>query len=222
MRKFLLLVLLLVPATASPQSPRSTLAAALETELGRIPARTGLYLKHLTTGEQIAIRADDSFNSQSVIKIPIMVRAFQLAEQGRLDLDERIPLTRELLRDGSGILQFSDLGIAPTVRDLIQHMVITSDNTATDVLTTRIGGVEDLNTWLAASGYKMRKLNRGWEYRRKLLARLDPRFASLTAEETTGLQYAAGENPLFAHYRARFAGERAHVRGHTACSGATA
>ena len=210
MRKFLLLVLLLVPVPASPQS---SLAAALETELGRIPARTGLYLKHLTTGEQIAIRADESFNSQSVIKIPIMVRAFQLAEQGRLDLDERIPLTRELLRDGSGILQFSDLGIAPTVRDLIQHMVITSDNTATDVLTTKIGGIEDLNTWLAALGYKMRALNRGWEYRRKLLARLDRRFASLTAEETTGLQYAAGDNPLFEHYRALFAGERAQWLG---------
>ncbi len=53
-----------------------------------------MYVKHLGTGEEAAVRADDSFNSQSVIKIPIMVRAFQLAEQGRLNLDERVTLGR--------------------------------------------------------------------------------------------------------------------------------
>ncbi len=107
------------------------------------------------------------------------------------------------------MFQFADLGLAPTLRDLIQQMVITSDNTATDVMTTKVGGVEALNAWLAQSGYTMRLLNRGWEYRRKLLARLDPRFRTITAEETTGLQYAAGDNPLFAHYRSLFTGERA-------------
>lgn len=209
MRIFILLVTLIVPAVVAAQPGSPTLAAALEAELGRIPANTGLYLKHLTTGEEVAVRADTSFNSQSVIKVAIMVRAFQLAEQGKLNLDERVTLTRELLRDGSGILQFSDLGISPTIRDLIQHMVITSDNLATDVLATRVGGIDALNAWLEQSGYKMRKINRGWEYRRKLLARLDPRFAAVTAEETTGLQYAAADHPLFEHYRTLFTGERA-------------
>ena len=138
-----------------------------------------------------------------------MVRAFQLAEQGKLNLDERVTIGRAELRDGSGVLQFADLGLAPTLRDLIQQMIITSDNTATDVMATRVGGVPALNAWLAESGYKMRKINRGWEYRRKLLARLDPKFRDLTAEETTGLQYAAADNPLFAHYRPLFTGERA-------------
>ena len=208
MRTFTLLVTLILPAAAAAQSTTS-LAGAVEAELARIPANTGLYLKHLKTGEEVAIRADTSFNSQSVIKVAIMVRAFQLAEQARINLDERIPLTREVQRDGSGILQFSDPGLAPTVRDLIQHMVITSDNTATDLLATKVGGVGALNEWLAQSGYKMRKINRGWEYRRKLLARLDPRFAAITAEETTALQYAAGDNPLFDRYRSLFTGERA-------------
>ena len=107
------------------------------------------------------------------------------------------------------MFQFADLGLAPTLRDLIQQMIITSDNTATDVMATRSAASQALNAWLAESGYKMRKINRGWEYRRKLLARLDPRFRDITAEETTGLQYAAGDNPLFAHYRSLFTGERA-------------
>jgi reactive intermediate/imine deaminase len=209
MRMLILLVItLFIPSAVSAQSP-AALAAPLEAELGRIPANTGFYLKHLKTGEEIAIRADEAFNSQSVIKIPIMVRAFQMAEQGALNLDERITLGRADLRDGSGVFQFADLGLAPTLRDLILQMVITSDNTATDVMTTKVGGVEVLNAWLAKSGYQMRLVNRGWEYRRKLLARLDPRFATITAEETTGLQYAAADNPLFAHYQSLFTGERA-------------
>jgi beta-lactamase class A len=203
-----MLVAALTPATGT-QSLRGALAAAIEAELLRLPARTGLYLKHLKTGEEVALRADESFNSQSVIKIPIMVRAFQLAEAGTLNLGDRVTLARADLRDGSGIFQFADLGLAPTLRDLILQMIITSDNTATDIMTTRVGGADVLNRWLEQAGYKMRMINRGWEYRRKLLARLDPRFASITAEDVTGLQYAMSDNPLFDHYRSLFTGPRA-------------
>lgn len=212
MRRIQWVAVLLVVFFASgraEQAAESGLARSLEAELQRFPARTGLYVKHLTTGEEAAVRGDDSFNSQSVIKLPIMVRAFQLVEAGTLALDERVELRRSDLRDGTGVFQYLDLGLAPTLRDLILQMIITSDNTATDVMTSRVGGVEALNEWLDRSGYRMRMLNRGYEYRRKLLARLDARFATITAEETTGLQYAASDNPLFALYAPLFTGERA-------------
>jgi beta-lactamase class A len=201
-----LAVLVSMAATAQSQTP---LTRALDEALRSFPARTAIYVKHLKTGEEAAVRADDAFNSQSVIKIPVMVRAFQLAEQGTLKLDERVTLTRAMLRDGSGALQYADLGLQPTLSDLIQQMIITSDNTATDEMTTRVGGVEALNTWLAASGYRLRMVNRGWEYRRKLLTRLDPRFALITAEEVTGLQYAMTGSPTFDLYRPLFTGDRA-------------
>ena len=196
-------------ARGDAQAAKTALTLALEGELDRFPARTSLYLKHLATGEEVAVRAGESFNSQSVIKVPIMVRAFQLADAGKLNLDERITLTRADLRDGTGVFQFADAGLSPTIRDLIQQMIITSDNTATDQITTRVGGVDELNVWLDRSGYRMRMLNRGAEYRRKLLARLDPRLAGITPEETTGLQYAMTDNPLFELYRPLFRGERA-------------
>ncbi|MSO62466.1 MAG: hypothetical protein EXQ50_10305 [Acidobacteria bacterium] len=196
-------------ARGDAQTAKTGLTLALEAELDRFPATTSLYVKDLKTGVETAVRADQSFNSQSVIKIPIMVRAFQLAEEGKLNLDERVTLRRADLRDGTGVFQYADLGLAPTVRDLILQMIITSDNTATDQMTTRVGGVDALNAWLERSGYTMRMLNRGHEYRRKLLARLDPRLAGITAEETTGLQYALSDNPVFDLYRPLFTGERA-------------
>ena len=212
-RLTLLLTFLVVGAPAFAQAP---LTAALTEQLNSFPANTGLYVKHLTTGEDAAIRADQSFNSQSVIKIPIMVRAFQLADAGKLNLDERVTLTRADLRDGTGVFQYFDLGSSPTVRDVIQQMIVTSDNTATDLMTVKVGGKDAINAWLAESGYKMRFLNRGWEYRRKLLAKLDPRFGSITAEEVTGLQYAMSQGGdtsapvnVFEHYKPLFTGPRA-------------
>ena len=196
-------------APVNAQPAKTALTIALEAALDRFPARTSIYVNHLTTGEQAAVRAGDSFNSQSVIKLPIMVRAFQLAEDGKLNLDERVTLRRADLRDGTGVFQYADLGLSPTLRDLLLQMIISSDNTATDLMTSKVGGVEALNAWLERSGYAMRMLNRGHEYRRKLLARLDPRLAGITAEETTGLQYAMSDNPVFDLYRPLFTGERA-------------
>jgi len=206
------LLLLAAAGTLHAQTPESLpgLTRLLEAELQRFPARTGLYVKHLRTGEEVAINADEGFNSQSVIKLPIMIRAFQLADQGQLDLDERIEIGRASLRHGAGLLQYHDLGMRPTLRDLILQMITVSDNTATDMVLEKVGGKDALNEWLEASGYqRMRKLNAGWEYRRKLLALLDPRFATITAEETSGLQFALSNSPLLGHYATLFTGEKA-------------
>jgi reactive intermediate/imine deaminase len=210
----LTLPFLAAAVVSAPALAQSSLTAALTEHLDGFPADTGLYVKHLTTGEEVAIRADRPFNSQSVIKIPIMVRAFQLAEAGKLNLDERVTITRAELRDGTGIFQNFDLGSSPTLRDLVQQMIVTSDNTATDLMTVKVGGKDAINTWLAESGYKMRFVNRGWEYRRKLLAKLDSRFANITPEEVTGLQYAMSDaasapGSVFEHYKTLFTGQRA-------------
>jgi beta-lactamase class A len=212
MRPRALLALLLVWPSTAPfaQPPPGGLTRLLESELARFPARTGVYVKHLVTGEDAAVRADEAFSSASVIKVPIMIRAFQLADRGSLDLNERVEIRREHLRDGSGVLQFHDLGLRPTYRDLITEMVITSDNTATDLMVQRVGGVDALNAWLASTGYpKAQMVGRGHEYRKRLLTHLDAGFAALTPEETTGLQYASQDNPLFELYTSLFVGPRA-------------
>jgi len=54
----------------------------------------------------------------------------------------------------------------------------------------------------------MRMVGRGFEYRRRLLALLDPALRDISPEETTGLMYASSENPLFALYAPLFTGER--------------
>ena len=138
---------------AQAQQATSGLQRMLDAEVARFPARAGVWVKHLKTGEEAAVRADSAFNSASVIKLPVMTLAFELAEKGTLSLAERITIKESDFRGGSGIFRYHDPGLQPTFRDVLLQMVITSDNTATDLAIAKVGGVDRVNAWLRQHGY---------------------------------------------------------------------
>lgn len=84
-------------------------------------------------------QAERSYYPASVIKLPIMVSVYRAAAQGWLRLDEEIPLSPDDLVGGAGILQDLTPGIRLPVRDLVTLMIVLSDNTATNMLLTRLG-----------------------------------------------------------------------------------
>ena len=141
-----------LPSVLAAQAP-SGLQKTLDAELARFPGRAGIWVKHLTTGEEASVRADESFNSASVIKLPVLVLAFQLADKHTLSLSERITITANDVRGGSGIFRFNDPGLQPTLRDVLLQMIITSDNTATDLAIGKVGGIAPVNAWLKENGY---------------------------------------------------------------------
>jgi beta-lactamase class A len=177
-------------APAAAAQPPSGLTRLLADQAARFPGSIGVYVKHLVTGEEAAIRADDAFNSASVIKLPVLALAMQMVDRGTLSLDTRLTVTEAAKRGGSGILQRFDAGLQPTLRDVLAQMVITSDNTATDLAIAQVGGVAAVNAWIAANGGGM-----------TLLYTVAEVFASV---RTPG--YTA--NP-----RAAVAGNRAHWLG---------
>jgi beta-lactamase class A len=130
-----------------------SLQALLDAELPKIPARAGIWVKHLTTGEEGGSRVDETFNSASVIKIPVAVQALEMAEAGTLNLAERLTLGAGDVRGGSGVLRYHDPGLRPTFRDVLLQMIMTSDNTATDIVIAKVGGVASANAWIAKAGY---------------------------------------------------------------------
>lgn len=149
--------LLPVESADATAGDASGLAARVTARLDGLPARTSLYARHLPSGREIAIRADEPMNALSVIKIPVMVLAYRDAEAGTLDLDERYRIRPEDLRRGSGLLQTFAPGLEPTWRDLITQMIITSDNTATDIMIARLGQ-ERVNEMLSEFGYEQTRL----------------------------------------------------------------
>lgn len=175
---------------AQPPAPaRSALERVLEAELGRMPARSAVYIKHLRTGEEAAVRADEAFNSFSVIKLGIMAMAYDLADRAELDLAARHTIVAADFRGGSGILRHHDPGANPTLRDLIVEMVITSDNTATDLMLAKVGGLARLNAWLAAKGYgQTRMVMSLFDFFRRPYELADAKYRSVTPEELLRLQ----------------------------------
>jgi beta-lactamase class A len=140
-------------AAAQQPRPGSPLQRLLDAELARFPGKAGVWVKHLTTGEEAAVRADEAFNSASVIKIPVMTLAFEMADKGQLSLSDRVTINATDFRGGSGVFRYNDPGLQPTFRDVLLQMIITSDNTATDIAIGKVGGVERVNAWLRDHGY---------------------------------------------------------------------
>ena len=164
-------------------SQSGDLASRIEASLNSLNAKTSFYAKHLPSGREIAIRADEPMNALSVIKIPIMVLAYRDADAGTLELDERYQIQPEDMRRGSGLLQSFSPGIEPTYRDIITQMIITSDNTATDVVIRRLG-LERVNTMVAEMGFDQTRLRATTgELFRAVLELAAPGNASLSDRE---------------------------------------
>jgi beta-lactamase class A len=147
----LLTLTLLVSAAASAQQPQQppTGLARLESNIQRITrsvnATWGIYIKCLETGDEIAINADRQMDTMSVIKIPLMVEAFRQIEAGKFGLSDKITLTEAAKRPGTGVIRSLDPGAVLTIKDLLTLMIIVSDNTATDLMYDKVGGVEPVN-----------------------------------------------------------------------------
>ena len=98
----------------------------------------GVAATQLSTGRHIAYHEDELFPTASVIKLPLLVTLYEDAQSGRIDLAERIVYREDTRVAGSGVLQYLDAGLAPTLRDLAVLMMTVSDNTATDLLLDRV------------------------------------------------------------------------------------
>ena len=115
----------------------------LTSEIERLADATGgivgVAATHLLTGRHIGYREDELFPTASVIKLPLLVTLYEDAIAGRIDLSERVTYHEETKVAGSGVLQYLDDGLDPTLRDLAVLMMSVSDNTATDLLFDRVG-----------------------------------------------------------------------------------
>ena len=192
----------------SPDDTAPTGVVEIESLREPKPLGVGIYVKHLATGEEAAVRPDVVFETQSVIKLALAIRSYQLADDGQLDLGERVPVTRSDCAVGTGVLQYFQEGLEPTVRDLLTAMIVVSDNTATDLLLARLGGVADVNSWLAGSGYpRTRMAQSGLDSMRFPYTLADARHASLTGAQVyalrTGDPQWAGMAPEWLHRIAR-------------------
>jgi beta-lactamase class A len=98
----------------------------------------GYSIHNLDTGERLTLRGDETFPTASLIKVPILVTLFDLADKGMISLDDQLTMLKIDQVPGSGVLQFMHPGMTLSVRDAAVLMSILSDNTATNLILDKV------------------------------------------------------------------------------------
>jgi N-acetylated-alpha-linked acidic dipeptidase len=187
----------------APVTSSQTLEERLRAIRNRVDGRMAVYVEHLGTGDRIAIDADAEYETFSVIKVPIMATVLDQARQGKLSLDQRVPMRADQRRIPSGVLYALDPGLQPTVRDLLTLMTIISDNQATDALTDLVGR-DTVSAHMASLGLsrtKIRFSDLDWD--RQWLSALDPSWKGASGDKSVTFPFdkypAAQVSEAFRH-----------------------
>src|SRR4030095_3407466 len=184
----LISILVSTPVAAQQQqqmTPINRLQSTIERITRSVNAKWGIFIKCTETGEEIAINADETMDTMSVIKIPLMAEVFRQIEAGKFALSDRATLKDSEKRPGTGVIRSLDAGTTLTIKDLITLMIIVSDNSATDMLFEKVGGIEPVNKLMQSYGLNTIKAT----------GPSDNWFKALRAEPDTWKFHTEGKTP---------------------------
>jgi len=116
--------------------------------------KVGVGIIHLETGRELFVNRDEAFPMASTYKVPIAVQLLTLVDSGRLRLDSMVTLRPSDLHPGSGTISnlLDDPGVALSVRNLLELMLLISDNSATDINLRTAGASGAVNARLRTLG----------------------------------------------------------------------
>lgn len=134
-------------------------AAAQEAQLEKIDSITaattgtyGVYVVELDTGCGFGVKPDEWFPAASTTKVPILAKLYQEIEAGNVARDDILTYLAADYEEGTGTIQFSDLGSRWTVATLAEKMIKESDNVAKNMLRRELGAGE-VETFIFGYGF---------------------------------------------------------------------
>ena len=111
----------------------------------------GVFLVDSETGNYVNLDGEKVFPAASTIKLPILIAFFEAVDTGKVSLDEPLTVGSGNIVGGSGSLQYSR-GKQLTALETAAKMITISDNTATNMIIDRLGGIKYLNQRFQAWG----------------------------------------------------------------------
>jgi len=153
------------PASTIGQSDDASLQR-LEREITRLSMVSGgvvgVAAIHLETGRRVSLHGTERFPMASTFKVPIAVQLLTRIDKGEVKLNQMIEIKQSDLHPGSGTLAdlFNKGGLALSVRNLMELMLLISDNSATDVMLRTAGGAEAVTARMRSLGIEGIDVNR--------------------------------------------------------------
>lgn len=139
----------------SKASPVAELRAIEQRANGRL----GAYVLDTAAGTGFGWRENERFAHCSSFKMSLAAMILAQADKGDIDLGETLRWTREDMLPVSPVTQ-ANLDNGLSVRELAKATLVTSDNTAANVLLQRFGGPEQLTRFWRAIGDRVSRLDR--------------------------------------------------------------
>jgi len=133
----------------------SALQATFERIIRSARGELGVGLIHVDTGARISINGDQRFPMASVYKLPIAVELLAQVAQGKLTLDREVFVAPSDIRACCTLSRRHPRGgITLPVRELLELMMVESDNTAADAVLKLVGGPPMVQRRLRSLGYQ--------------------------------------------------------------------
>lgn len=141
--------------SSEPQSTTESFAEGFEARIAAAAASVGAsvfaHAIDLETGREIGVGSDAPVVAASVFKVPVLTEYVRQVASGELDQTSRVRvLASEVTLGPTGLSVFRD-DAEWSLRDIATSMITVSDNTATDVLMTKVG-VDRINATMAELG----------------------------------------------------------------------
>jgi beta-lactamase class A len=138
--------------------------SALKAQIKQLAAKyddisPGMFFMDMQTGNYLDLNGEKSFPAASTIKFPILIALFQAIDEGKVSLNETLTVRRDLITGGSGNLQYSP-GARLSLLRTATLMISISDNTATNMIISRLGGKTPLNRRFNSWGLKQTVMRR--------------------------------------------------------------
>lgn len=130
-------------------SEMTSLKKDLEQLMTQYPlVKPAIYAWEYDQGQYIDINANDIYPAASIIKIPVLVRMFKSIEANEFTIYDEMKMTEPYRSSGSGNLQYSQANRSYSMDYLAKIMIQDSDNTSTNMIMSKLGGMDDINIGL--------------------------------------------------------------------------
>lgn len=172
--------------TALEPAWRATLAARIPGIEAALPGQLSLYVLDAVTGEAYGHGAEVPTYLSSTLKVVVALEVLRQVDAGELRLQQRLPFRESDVRDGVGPLGPEAVGRRLSVEQLLELMLVHSDNAAADRLIGLVG-TQRLEAQLAERGVHFGPLHSLLAERQQLYAQLHPGGASLDGAQLRAL-----------------------------------
>jgi beta-lactamase class A len=167
-------LLICAPVICAQEAKVAPEIRSIQKRIQKSGADVGVAFRTLDGKAEWYFRPDEVFHAASTMKIPVMIELFHQAREGKLTLDDTLPIKNEFHslvdgsvfaldpKDDSEVDLYKAVGQTRTLRQLCELMITVSSNFATNLLIDKLG-VENIRATVHSLGAEGMNVQRGVE-----------------------------------------------------------